>query len=122
MSAPVWVGVALLGGGATVTRHVVERAIHPLHSAHHLPLGTLAINATGSLLLGLLTGAALSGDALVLAGAAALGSYTTFSTWMLESHRLAEDDRVAGAAVNVLLSLVVGVGAAALGHAIGAWV
>jgi CrcB protein len=119
VTAPLWVGVGLLGGSATVTRYVVERRIRRSHDSH-LPLGTFVINTTGSLLLGLLTGLALTGDALVLAGAAAIGSYTTFSTWMLESHRLAEEDRVAGAAINVLLSLVAGVGAAALGHAIGA--
>lgn len=84
------------------------------------PFGTLTINTTGALLLGLLTGLTVEGDVLVLAGTATLGSYTTFSTWMLESHRLAEDTQVPSAIVNVLLSLAVGVGAAALGRTIGA--
>ena len=55
----------------------------------------------------------------MLAGTATLGSYTTFSTWMLESQRLAEDAEGAGALLNIALSLAAGVGAAALGHAIG---
>jgi CrcB protein len=69
--------------------------------------------------LGLLTGLALTGNALLIAGTATIGSYTTFSTWMLESQRQVEEGGVTGAAVNLLGSLVVGVGAAALGRAIG---
>jgi fluoride exporter len=84
------------------------------------PVGTFVINISGALLLGLLAGLAVTGDTLVLAGTATLGSYTTFSTWMLESYRLTEDAELTGALVNILASIVVGVGAAALGHAIGA--
>ncbi|HTA13005.1 MAG TPA: CrcB family protein [Solirubrobacteraceae bacterium] len=48
-----------------------------------------------------------------------IGSYTTFSTWMLESHRLAEDGRRWLLGANVTLSLAAGVGAAALGRLLG---
>ena len=51
------------------------------------------MNLSGAFVLGLLTGAALSGDALRLLGTGLLGAYTTFSTWALESHRAAEDGR-----------------------------
>jgi CrcB protein len=78
------------------------------------------VNTSGSLLLGLLTGLALSGDALLIAGTATLGSYTTFSTWMFETQRLGEDGELRGATLNAGLSIVVGVAAAALGRTIGA--
>ena len=52
-------------------------------------------------MLGLLTGLALERRRAVLAGTATLGSYTTFSTWMLETHRLAEDGEAARRCVNV---------------------
>ncbi len=121
MSAWVWAGVALLGGGGAIARFLLDSAIGSrARSASGLPLGTLVVNVSGALLLGLLSGAALTGDALVLAGTATLGSYTTFSTWMLESLRLTEDAEGGGALLNILLSLAVGLGAAALGHAIGA--
>lgn len=121
MSAWVWAAVALLGGAGTLARFALDGAVSTrAREASGFPLGTLAVNVSGALLLGLLDGAALSGTALVLAGAATLGSYTTFSTWMLESHRLAEDADARGALLNVLLSLAVGLAAAALGHAIGA--
>ena len=67
----------------------------------------------------LLTGLALTGDAALLAGTAAVGSYTTFSTWMLESQRLTEERQVRSASLNIVVSLVLGVAAAAIGQAIG---
>jgi CrcB protein len=120
VSAWVWIGVALLGGGGALARFMLDGAVGSSTARGGFPLGTLVVNASGALLLGLLSGAALSGEALVLAGTATLGSYTTFSTWMLESQRLAEDAEGGGALLNILLSLAAGVGAAALGHAIGA--
>ena len=119
MSAWVWVSVAILGGIGAITRFVVDGTIGS-RVATSFPVGTFVINITGALLLGLLASLAVTGDALVLAGTATLGSYTTFSTWMLESHRLTEDAEPALALVNIVASLVVGVGAAAVGHTIGA--
>lgn len=119
MSAWTWIAVAALGGLGTTARFLLDGAVSE-RLGDGFPIGTFAVNISGSLLLGLLTGLALTGTALLLAGTATLGSYTTFSTWMLESHRLNEDADLRGAALNVLLSLAAGVGAAALGHAIGA--
>ena len=121
MSAWVWGGVALLGGAGALARFALDGAVGSRAArASSFPLGTLAVNVSGALLLGLLSGVTLTGTVLVLAGAATLGSYTTFSTWMLESQRLAEDADARGAALNVLLSLAAGLAAAALGHTIGA--
>jgi fluoride exporter len=121
VSAWVWGAVALLGGAGAIARFVLDSAIGSrARRASGLPLGTFAVNTSGALLLGLLGGVGLSGEELLLAGTATLGSYTTFSTWMLESQRLAEDADSSGALLNILLSLAVGVGAAAVGHAIGA--
>jgi CrcB protein len=77
------------------------------------------VNISGALVLGLLTGLSLTGDAALLAGTAAVGSYTTFSTWMLESQRLTEERQTRKAGLNILVSLVLGVAAAALGQAVG---
>ncbi len=119
MSLWVWLGVALLGGLGAVIRFRLDSAIAQ-HTGRGLPFGTLTINLSGALALGLLTGLTLSGDLLILAGSATLGSYTTFSTWMLESHRLAEDGDPRAAAVNLVASLIAGFAAALLGRAIGA--
>jgi CrcB protein len=119
MSWQVWVGVALLGATGALARFALDRAISA-RTARGLPVGTLAVNASGALALGLLTGLALSGDALLLAGSATIGSYTTFSTWMFETQRLSEDGQTAPAIANVLISVTVGIGAAALGRTLGA--
>jgi CrcB protein len=118
MSVWTWIGVALLGGVGACARFLVVALIATRRSGN-LPLGVLAVNLSGSLLLGLLAGLAVSGDLLVLTGTATLGSYTTFSTWMLETQRLAEDRRVRAAVLNVLVSLALGIAAVALGRTIG---
>jgi fluoride exporter len=114
----LWLCVGLIGGLAATARFLLD-AIVSSASGARIPLGTLAVNLSGTAVLGLLAGIALRGDALLLAGTAAIGSYTTFSTWMFESHRLAEDDRRWQLAANVAASLVLGVGAAAAGRIIG---
>ena len=119
MSAPAWIGVAILGSLGSVVRFLLDGAVSTRNPSS-FPLGTLAVNASGALILGLLTGLALSGEALLLAGSATIGSYTTFSTWMLETHRLGEDGQLLAGALNVLVSVVVGLAAAALGRSIGA--
>jgi CrcB protein len=118
MSLWVWVVVALVGGVGAVARFLLDGAIGR-RAGRSFPLGTLVINLSGASVLGLLTGLALTGNALLIAGTATIGSYTTFSTWMLESQRLVEEGGVSAAALNLFGSLVVGVGAAALGRAIG---
>ena len=119
MSVWVWIGVALLSGVAALARFLVV-ALLSARAAGTFPLGTFVVNITGALLLGLVTGLAVEGDALVLIGSATLGSYTTFSTWMLETHRLGEDGQFLQGALNVLVSVIVGFGAAVLGKSIGA--
>jgi CrcB protein len=114
-----WIGVALLGGGGAIARFTLDGAIST-RTGGGFPLGTLAINLSGSLALGFVTGLALSGNALILLGTATLGSYTTFSTWMLESQRLTEDLEIPLALLNVALSILAGIGAAALGRLLGA--
>jgi CrcB protein len=74
---------------------------------------------SGAVILGLLAGLALGHDAALLAGTAAVGSYTTFSTWMLETQRLTEERQHGKAALNVAASLAAGVAAAALGQLLG---
>jgi fluoride exporter len=114
----VWLGVALLGGVGANARFLVHSLVAS-RFGEALPLGTLAINVSGSLLLGLLAGLSLSGNALVLAGTATLGSYTTFSTWMLDTWRLGEEGGRVVAALNVVVSVGLGLGAVALGRLVG---
>ena len=115
----LWLGVGLLGGVGALARFLLDALLSGGAGAG-FPLGTFVVNLSGTVVLGVLVGAALSGDAYLLAGTALIGSYTTFSTWLLESHRLSEDAGRWMLVANVVLSLVLGVAAAALGRLIGA--
>lgn len=121
MTVPVWIAVGLLGGVGALLRFFVDGVI-AARVGRDFPLGTFVVNMTGAAILGFLVGLGVGGDRLLLAGTATIGSYTTFSTWMLESQRLVEEGEPALSAVNVLLSLGAGLGAAALGRLIGSHV
>jgi CrcB protein len=114
----VWVGVGLIGGAGSVARFLADSVVASA-AGRDFPLGTFAVNVSGAVILGLITGLALGHDQALLAGTAAVGSYTTFSTWVLETQRLVEERQHAKAAVNVIASLAAGVAAAALGRLIG---
>jgi fluoride exporter len=110
-----WVGVALVGGLGALTRFWLDGAVSR-RVGGVFPIGTLAVNISGSFVLGVLVGAGVGGDALLVAGTGFVGAYTTFSTWMLETERLGEDGRWRALALNVVASVVVGLAAVALGR------
>jgi fluoride exporter len=114
----VWFSVGLLGGVGALGRFLLDAAVS-LRLGRQFPIGTLVVNLSGAFLLGLLAGLGVGGRAMLLAGTATLGSYTTFSTWMLESQRLGEDGELRLALANLVVSLLVGVTAAAAGWALG---
>jgi len=111
----LWAGVALIGGIGSVTRFLVDRTV-ARRVARSFPYGTLTVNISGAALLGFLGGLALSKDAALLTGTAFVGAYTTFSTWMLETQRLGEERQNWLALANIVVSVVLGLIAAFLGH------
>jgi CrcB protein len=113
-----WLAVAALGGGGACARFMVD-ALVSSRAGRALPYGTLVVNLSGAFVLGALVGAALDPTAFRLAGTATVGSYTTFSTWMLETHRLAEDGQLREAGANIVISVVLGLVAAQLGRSLG---
>ncbi len=87
------------------------------------PWGTLIVNVVGCFLLGFVTDWALSVPALskhlkLAIGTGLLGSFTTFSTFGVETVSLIERGDWGAALANIGLNLVVGLGAAATGMAI----
>ena len=118
MSILIWTAVVLIGGVGSVARFLVDGLVSSA-AGRDFPFGTMAVNISGAVILGLLAGLALTHNQALLAGTAAVGSYTTFSTWMLETQRLTEERQHRKAAVNVAASLVAGVAAAALGQLLG---
>jgi CrcB protein len=117
----VLVGVG--GFFGAVARRVVDLWVTDRANSA-FPFGTLVVNLSGAFLLGLLFAWATERDVLraeirapVMIGF--IGAYTTFSTWMLESWRLAEDGAWQLAAVNIAGSVVLGLVAVVAGLAVG---
>ena len=119
MTVAVWIGVGLVSGVGALLRFGVHTAVQR-RAGTAFPLGTLVVNVAGSLVLGLLHGLGTTGDTILLLGTALLGSFTTFSTWMLETESLREGREGGMAAANVAVSLALGLAAVALGWAVGA--
>ena len=110
VTAPLLVLVALAGGAGATVRFLLDRAIRARASTA-FPLGTVLINCTGSLLLGLIVG--LAGRAVLpeavhlIAGTGFLGGYTTFSAASVETLALLTGRRGGLALVNGLVVPVV---------------
>lgn len=119
MTVLVWLAAGLLGGVGALARFRLD-ALVQLRAAGEFPFGTLAVNVAGSLCLGVLTGLGVGGDALLVVGTGLLGSFTTFSTWMLETERLGEEGEGRLALVNLAVPLGAGLAAALVGWSIGA--
>ena len=111
--------VFLGGGTGSVLRYLAGMWI----GSAAFPWATLAVNAVGSLAIGLFGGwAARFGwsEALRLSLMTGLcGGFTTFSTFSKESLALAQSGRWAAFAAYVVGSIVIGISAVGLGYAAG---
>lgn len=88
----------------------------------HFPLGTLAVNVLGCLAIGFLGGLAdlrpiLDPHLRLFVFVGVLGGFTTYSAFAYETLSLARDVDLSRALLNVALHIVLGLGAAWLGHA-----
>ncbi|MCB5292415.1 fluoride efflux transporter FluC [Arthrobacter sp. SO3] len=113
--------LGLAGGLGAGTRFVVDGLVRSkIRTA--LPIGTIAINITGSFLLGLGAGAVIAHAAPVelqaIAGTGFLGGYTTFSTASFETVRLIQSRRTGLALLNGIGTAAAAVGATAAGLAL----
>jgi fluoride exporter len=114
------VTVVLVFLGAMVgapLRYLTDRAVQTRHDSV-FPWGTVSVNLVGCLILGALTGAgtALPGPLLTLLGTGFCGALTTYSTFSYETVRLAEQKAYFYAAMNVIISVIAGLGAALLAY------
>ena len=123
MSPLAWVGFVIAAAVGGPLRYVVDGAIAE-RAEGVFPWGTFVVNASGSLVLGVLTGLGLYHAfpkvPKVILGTGFCGAYTTFSTFTYETVELLEEGALNEAARNAFGSLIVGAGAAALGLALAA--
>ncbi len=118
MSVPAWIAVGLLGGLAAGARFLIDFEVS-LRARGPFPLGILIVNLSASIALGIVAGAALHGEALAIVAGGGIGSFSTFSTWILDSHRLGSAGLAQVAWLNIGLSIAAGFVAVALGHWLG---
>jgi CrcB protein len=76
-----WVAMALVGSLGALARWRIGVAL--------ADRGTLAVNLTGTFVLGVLVGSDLQGAAYLILATGFCGAYTTFSTWMVQRTFLA---------------------------------
>ncbi|MBX7159756.1 MAG: fluoride efflux transporter CrcB [Acidimicrobiia bacterium] len=123
MSVAAWTAFAVAAAIGAPARYVIDGLVQD-RTGGAFPWGTLVVNVSGCLLLGLLTGLGLhhglDQNVRTAAGTGGLGAYTTFSTFTYETVRLAEDGAGAAALRNVLGNFLVGLAAAAVGLAAAA--
>ncbi|WP_405830880.1 fluoride efflux transporter FluC [Streptomyces sp. NBC_00105] len=111
----------LVAAGAVVgapLRYLTDRAVQARHDSV-FPWGTFVVNAAACLLLGFLTGGLLAGASSsrlhLLLATGLCGALSTYSTLSYETLRLAERGWGFLAAANVVMSVLVGLGAVHLG-------
>jgi fluoride exporter len=116
-----WLLVALGAAVGAPARYLTDRWVQSRHDSV-FPWGTLVVNVVASFVLGLVTGAAgvVAPAVAAVVGTGFCGALSTYSTFSFETLRLLETRATVAALANVVFSLVAGLGAAALGWALGA--
>lgn len=95
------------------TRYLLDWAVQRRFPSA-FPFGTLVVNVLGCFLIGFVVGTSW----MPLLGIGFCGGLTTYSTFSFETVKLIEGERYRLALLNVVVSVVLGVGAAASGLAL----
>jgi CrcB protein len=123
MSIVAWVAFLVGAAVGAPARYVIDGLVQD-HTDGAFPWGTLVVNVSGCLVLGVLTGLGLyhgmDPTVRTVLGTGGMGAYTTFSTFTFETVRLAEEGAVSEALRNTAANFLVGLAAASGGLALTA--
>ena len=113
--------IALGAAVGAPARYLTDRAVQSRHESV-MPWGTMSVNVIGSLILGALAGAGtvVSPAVAALIGTGFCGALTTYSTFSFETWRLIEEESYGPAVANVVVSVLAGLAAVAIGYAASA--
>jgi CrcB protein len=116
------ISIALGGSLGALARYYLSKFISE-HIPLILPLGTLAVNVAGSLLIGFFAGlfnnTVVPTEVKTFVTIGFLGAFTTFSTFTLENIKLLQDGEIKFALLNIIVSNLGGL-LAALGGLLAA--
>lgn len=103
--------IGLFGGLGCIGRYLLSGWVYTI-AGRALPYGTLAVNALGSLLLGLLMefglrSTAIPADIRFGLTVGFMGGFTTFSTFSFETVRLIEEGSIGSAGANIILNVTI---------------
>lgn len=118
--------VGLGGFIGSILRYLFSGYIQQLSQSSTFPFGTLAVNAAGCLIIGLISQLAdvrgvFTPEARLLIFVGVLGGFTTFSTFGNETFNLAQDGQTLPSLLNIAAHLTLGLGAVWLGRALAYW-
>lgn len=119
----IYIYVGLAGAVGALARYGLGMMIDSIGPSA-FPVSTLLINLSGSFLLGWLTHmflrtGKLSPQFVTIVGTGMIGSFTTFSTFSVETIRLLDESRIGLALLYVFLSITLGLGSSWLGYRVG---
>jgi fluoride exporter len=115
--------VGMGGFAGSICRHLTSELSNKIFSEPFFPYGTIMVNVAGCLLIGFLGGLSETREvftseirALILIGF--LGGFTTFSTFGYEIFTIARDGQFAAAITNLILHIILGLGAVWVGFSL----
>lgn len=121
--------ILLVGAGGfagSVFRYLLSGLVYRFWGNGAVPVGTLAVNITGCFLIGLLGGLTetrqfFSPETRVFLLIGLLGGFTTFSTFGYETFHLMRAGQMPAMLLNVILHVILGVGAVWAGYILARW-
>jgi len=111
--------IALAGAVGALSRWGLGKFVHGL-MGNGFPYGTLAVNAAGCFLIGLIMSMGIFNEKIPVVWRTAmtvgfLGAFTTFSAFSYETIQLIHNDAWMAAAINITANVLLGLAATAAG-------
>jgi fluoride exporter len=118
-----WIEIGLLAVGAVVGVLLRYKMVESPVAIYGLPVNVLAVNVVGSFILGLFSvlsvGLNLEPQYTLLVAVGFCGSFTTMSSFALETSNLADANRFSLMALNILANVGLSLGAVFGGKVLG---
>ena len=118
-----WIEIGLLAAGAVIGAFLRYKLVESPASFYGLPVNVLVVNVLGSFILGLFSvlsvGLNLEPQYTLLVAVGFCGSFTTMSSFALETSNLADASRFSLMALNILANVGLSLGAVFGGRMLG---